>query len=133
MPGFLAKSEEIEIPLKKYFDIDSPFMNPKKEYIPPPKKIKQRKMFFELNNNNNNDSDENSSEEDDGNLNIVPDIYKNEYIDSEFDPERYYNVTEEDDNNKNNSEQLRHYLLLGDSRGNLKLLDLSYLNIYILR
>ena len=111
----------IDIPLKKYFDIDSPFMNPDKEYIPPPKKVKQRKMFFEL--NNNNSEDENSSEEDDGNLNIVPDIYKNEYIDNEFDPERYYNITEEDDNNKN-SEQLRHYLLLGDTKGHLKLLDL---------
>ena len=100
------------IQLYDYFDENSPFMNPNKKYIPP-KKL----------NNENDKYNEKAKEETDEklNLNIVPDIYKNEIIDIYNDPALY-----EDNINENNEEHIRKrfYLFLGDSFGDIKLVDI---------
>ena len=100
------------IQLYDYFDENSPFMNPNKIYIPP-KKIK----------NENDKYNEKAKEETDENLNlnIVPDIYKNEIIDIYNDPDLY-----EDNINENNEEHIRKrfYIFLGDSFGDIKLVDI---------
>ena len=96
-----------DVPLRKYFDEDSPFMNPDKPYEPPPKPVKERSIF---------DEPEEEDEEDDNNLDIVPNAYKNEIIDTKMSPDQYYSTEEE--------KVKRYYLIIGDSQGNLKVLDL---------
>ena len=106
----LPEIKNKEIQLYKYFDETSPFMNPNKEYIPK----KKRK----------NENDKNSEEIIDENLNldIVPNMYKNEIIDKFNDPDLY-------DDNLNDSENEEHkrkrfYIIIGDSIGNLKVIDI---------
>ena len=101
---------EYNVPLKQYFDRESPFMS-NKPYIPPPKKIKEKKRFTFLQDYND---EEESSSEDDNNLDIVPPMYKTEIIDDDLDPDRYAS-----------SDRLKYYFLIGDSQGNLKVLDLK--------
>ena len=112
-----------DVPLRKYFDENSPFSNPNKKYeIPRKKKNKKNKNnYYELEEHKEEEEEEEIDEE--LNLDIVPKIYKNEIIDTKIDSDLYYA--------KKNSTQLdeviitqRYYLFLGDSYGNVKVLDL---------
>ena len=111
-----------DVPLRKYFDENSPFSNPNKKYeIPRKKKNKKNKNnYYELEEHKEEEEEEIDEEL---NLDIVPKIYKNEIIDTKIDSDLYYA--------KKNSTQLdeviitqRYYLFLGDSYGNVKVLDL---------
>ena len=111
-----------DVPLRKYFDENSPFSNPNKKYeIPRKKKNKKNKNnYYELEEYKEEEEEEIDEEL---NLDIVPKIYKNEIIDTKIDSDLYYA--------KKNSTQLdeviitqRYYLFLGDSYGNVKVLDL---------
>ena len=111
-----------DVPLRKYFDENSPFSNPNKKYeIPRKKKNKKNKNnYYELEEHKEEEEEEIDEEL---NLDIVPKIYKNELIDTKIDSDLYYA--------KKNSTQLdeviitqRYYLFLGDSYGNVKVLDL---------
>ena len=128
-----------EVPLLKYFDENSPFMNPHVKYVPPQKKKiekeknKNDKMSSISDYNNKNNKKEDSEEEiidEDLNLDIVPDIYKNEIIDIYNDPHLYeqdtnINKTSNKNLNINNDENIRKrlYLIIGDSFGNIKMID----------
>ena len=107
--GDLPEIKNKKIELYNYFDEKSPFMNPNMEYIPP-KKIKT-----ERDKNNEPKIDESL------NLDIVPNIYKNEVIDIYNDPDLYDNNT-----NENNEEHIRKrfYLFIGDSYGDIKIIDI---------
>ena len=118
--GFLPEMR-YDVPLRKYFDENSPFMNPNKVYEIPKKKVPKNKnqrrgSLFD-------DKDENKEEEYDEelNLDIVPNIYKNEIIDAEIDSELYIAKKE-----STVIEEISHrfYLLIGDNFGNVKALDL---------
>ena len=111
-----------DVPLRKYFDENSPFSNPNKKYeIPRKKKNKKNKNnYYEFEEHKEEEEEEIDEEL---NLDIVPKIYKNEIIDTKIDSDLYYA--------KKNSTQLdeviitqRYYLFLGDSYGNVKVLDL---------
>ena len=107
-----------EVPLRKYFDENSPFMNPNKKYEIPKKKVQkkaEKRTSFFLYDNEKEDKNENEIEED-LNLDIVPQIYKNEIIDPEIDYELYFPKIEK--------VMPRYYLFLGDNFGNVKALDL---------
>ena len=111
-----------DVPLRKYFDENSPFMNPNKVYEIPKKKVQKNKnirtsfLNFE-------DKDENKEEEidEDLNLDIVPSIYKNEVIDIEIDSELYLTKKE---SLAADEVSPRFYLFVGDNFGNVKALDL---------
>ena len=113
-----------DVPLRKYFDENSPFMNPNKVYEIPKKKVQKNKtpkrhsLFI-----NSEEPDDNKEEEYDEelNLDIVPKIYKNEIIDPEIDSELYIAKKE-----STVIEEISHrfYLFLGDNFGNVKVLDL---------
>ena len=107
----LMEIDEIphNVPLRKYFDDESPFMS-NKPYQPPPKVVKEKKRFAFLEPH----SDEEESEEDDNNLDIVPSVYKNEIIDNDLTPEKYAS-----------NDKLKYYLIIGDSQGFMKVLDLK--------
>ena len=107
------------VPLKKYFDEKSPFMNfNNEEFLKSKKSISSPK--FEKNNNSNEKYKNNNDENE---LDLVPDKYKDEIIDYDIDP----NIYEEDISNDNNDENKikeRLYLIIGDSLGNIKLIDI---------
>ena len=112
-----------DVPLRKYFDENSPFSNPNKKYEIPRKKKNNKKHK-----NQYYDFDEHKEEEEEEideelNLDIVPSIYKNEIIDTQIDSDLYYakkNTTQQDDVIITE----RFYLFLGDAYGNVKALDL---------
>ena len=108
-----------EVPLLKYFDENSPFMNPQKKYVLPKKKKEKEK-----NKNHKNNNEENAKEEvidDDLNLDIVPNNFKNEIIDKYNDPDLYeQNLSTSNENNI----RKRYYLIIGDTFGNIKVIDL---------
>jgi hypothetical protein len=96
-----------EVPLLKYFDENSPFMNPHMKYVPPQKiKIEKEKNNHDKSSsiseyNNKNNKKEDSQEEvidEDLNLDIVPNIYKNEVIDTFNDPDLYGQDTIKNEN-----------------------------------
>ena len=100
-----------DVPLKRFFDRESPFMSDK-TYIPPPKKAKKKKKFTLLEFNDEEDESESSN---DDNLDIIPSQYKlTEVIDEDLDPERYAST-----------DRMKYYFIIGDSQGNLKILDLK--------
>ena len=108
-----------DVPLRKYFDENSPFMNPNKVYEIPRKKVQKNKnmrgSFLFVQEKDEEDIDEEL------NLDIVPQIYKNEIIDVEIDSELYFAKKESlviDEICQ------RFYLLIGDNFGNIKALDL---------
>ena len=126
-----------DILLKKYFDENSPFMNSMNRK----KSLNFQKIEkIETNNKENSDdeSQKNNEKEEEKikninnnenpheieeNLDIVPDIYKNEIIDKQIDRELY----EEKDlinNYKKDEIKPQYYLIIGDEHGNLKILDL---------
>ena len=108
------------VPLKKFFDSNSPFMN----YVDEEKNNlfidanDEEKNDDEENDNNNNENDEEEFY-DENNLDIVPKQYKNEVIDNELNPDIYKS------NEETSKIQQRYYLILGDSKGNIKILDLN--------
>ena len=115
------------VPLKKFFDENSPFMNSVEEddknnlFIDEDDEEKNENENEENDGNDNNNNNENDSDEefyDENNLDIVPKQYKNEVIDNDLNPD-IYKSTEETSKN-----QQRYYLFLGDSKGNIKILDL---------
>ena len=110
--GNLPEIKNKEIQLYNYFNEESPFMNPNK----PVKKS--------INDNDINNHHEHKKEEinEHYNLDIVPDIYKNEIIDKYNDPDLYDDYI----NNNEDKENIRkrYYLLIGDSYGDLKVIDI---------
>ena len=110
--GELPEIQNKQIQLYDYFNETSPFMNPNMNYIPPKKKKSEKDKF---NDKIKEEIDENL------NLDIIPNIYKNEVIDTYNDPDLY------DDNiNENIEEHIRKrfYILIGDSFGDLKIIDI---------
>ena len=133
---------EYDVPLKKYFDENSPFMN-KDKHLKNQKNnntnnkysINQNKNTFKHNEKNSEDEEEKKNDneiEKEENLDIVPDIYKDEIIDKEIDRDLYEEkeiVNIENNNNienKDKNEEIKpqYYLILGDERGNIKIIDL---------
>ena len=121
--GFLPDIK-CDIPLKKYFDENSPFMNSDKKYETLKKYTKKTLKKYDLenlNNMKNNNEGKNNNHEMEEDLDIVPNIYKNEIIDKEIDPELYLTKKEK---NIINSTSLKYYLIFGDINGNIKLIDM---------
>ena len=110
-------SMKYDVPLKKYFDENSPFMNNKALH-------KNETKIYE-NMNKDNEKKEKSKKEVE-NLDIVPEIYKNEIIDKEIDRDLYEEKEFIYNKNKYEYKEVRpqYYLILGDEHGNLKILDL---------
>ena len=118
-----------DVPLLKYFDENSPFMNPHMKYVPPQKKKaekeknKNEKSISISDYNNKHNKKEESNEDivdEDLNLDIVPNNFKNEIIDVYNDPDLYEQDTSVN-NNKNIKKRL--YLIVGDSFGDIKVID----------
>ena len=107
------------VPLKKYFDENSPFMNNKNKMVNSKKSkyIKYEKNIDEEKKKNNNVDEEND-------LDLVPDIYKDEIIDYSIDPNIYEEVNNENSEEKKKKIRYRLYLIIGDSQGNIKLIDI---------
>ena len=99
--------------LIKYFNEESPFMNPDKQYTPPKMKIKDEKRKEEKKGDDLYIIDE------DNNLDIIPDKYKNEIIDKEINPENYDLTVNGDD-----AFVQRYYIILGDFNGNIKIMNI---------
>ena len=112
------------VPLRKYFDENSPFMKNQKVS---PKSSNRRGFFYNRNKDKlkDNNEEKDNKEEEENELDIVPDIYKNEIIDYSIDPKIYEAVNVENSGNDNKkSRRNRIYLIIGDSQGNIKLIDL---------
>ena len=110
------KSVNTELLLLKYFDEESPFMNPNRPYEPPKPKVKEKD---ENNKVNEGENEEIPPADEEVNLDIIQNKYKKEVIDPELNPENYDLKTD------TNSELVQKYfLILGDVLGNIKVLDL---------
>ena len=113
-----------EVPLLKYFDENSPFMNPHLKYVPPHKKeVETEKNKKEKNINIGSNKKDNNKEDiidEDLNLDIVPNNFKNEVIDVYNDPDLY----EQNTSNDNNNIRKRYYLMVGDTFGDIKVIEL---------
>ena len=129
--GYLPEMR-YDVPLRKYFDENSPFMNPHKVYEIPKKKVQKNKTqrrdsFLLLNIEEKDKEEEESQNDEDLNLDIVPEIYKNEIIDPEIDSELYIAKKESKELKEStiaDETSPRYYLFLGDNFGNVKALDL---------
>ena len=112
-----------DVPLRKYFDENSPFMNPNKKYEIPKKKVNKKKdkylSYFER----EEKSKEEEEIDEELNLDIVPSIYKNEIIDTKIDSELYF-AKKETSQIEDISINPRYYLFVGDALGNVKAIDL---------
>ena len=106
-----------KIELIKYFNEDSPFMNPDKPYTPPKIKIKDEKKK-----DKKNQAEEIYIIDEDNNLDVIPDKFKNEIIDKDLNPEKYDLTTAHDTNIME-----RYYIILGDFYGNVKIMDIMTL------
>jgi WD40 repeat protein len=108
------------INLLKFFDEESPFMNPNKPYIPPPTKIKEKdNNGKDKKNSDDKNNEDNHNIDEEINLDIIDNKYKKEIIDDKINPENYDLTTD------SNSELIQKYfLILGDMLGNIKMLDL---------
>ena len=128
-----------DVPLEKFFDENSPFMNKGKNLNIQKsdndntnnnkKAISKNKNYNKKNKkkNENIEEEKNDNEnEKEVNLDIVPDIYKDEIIDKYIDRDLY----EKKNNiinsgvNSNEENKLQYYLMLGDEHGNIKIIDL---------
>mgnify|MGYP002623969434 FL=1 len=109
------KEMNTDLLLLKYFDEESPFMNPDKLYEPQKPKIKEK----EENEKNSDNNEEVIQTEEDINLDIIQKKYKKEIIDPELNPENYDLSVD-----INSDFVQRYFLILGDSLGNVKMLDL---------
>ena len=108
------------VPLKKYFDENSPFMNNNNKNM----NTKKSKYAIYDKNLDEERSKYKGKVDEENELDLVPDIYKDEIIDYSIDPNIYEEV-----NNENNEEQKKNirnrlYLIIGDSQGNIKLIDI---------
>ena len=56
--------------------------------------------------------------DDDSNLDIIPNSYKNEVIDTYNDPDFY-----EQNDNENSNVKKRYYLIVGEAFGNIRIID----------
>ena len=107
-----------KLDLYKYFDEESPFMNPNKPYTPPKIKIK----------NKDKKRDKKDQNEDlyiideDANLDLIQNKYKNEIIDTKLNPENYDLTVF----NENNLVQ-KYFIIIGDFLGNIKIMDIMSL------
>ena len=109
------KGVSTELSLLKFFDEESPFMNPDKPYDPPKTKIKEKNEDEK----DNDKKEEVPQTEEEVNLDIIQKKYKKEIIDPELSPENYDLTID------SNSDLIQKYfLILGDVLGNVKLLDL---------
>ena len=113
--GDLPDIKNKEIQLYQYFEEDSPFMKQNLNNTKPRKSKRQSNKFIEK-------LDEKL------NLDIVPDIYKNEVIDKYNDPDLYddnnNNFDDENINEDPNHIRKRFYLIIGDSVGDIKVIDI---------
>ena len=113
------------VPLRKYFDENSPFMKNKSNINL--SKSRRNVIFdkkLEKQNEYGAEKDKDNIDED-NELDLVPDIYKNEIIDYSIDPKIYEEInTENNDEDNKKVIKNRIYLLVGDSQGNIKLIDL---------
>ena len=116
------------VPLKKYFDENSPFSNPNKKYIIPRKKKDKRKHknynLLEFDQRSKEGEEEEEEIDEELNLDIVPSIYKDEIIDTKIDAELYIAKKDNTQQNEDTNISPRYYLFLGDAYGNVKALDL---------
>ena len=116
----LIKCEEGEdenkkkLELLKYFNEESPFMNPDKPYAPPKIKVKDDKKK-----ENKKNAEEIFIIDEENNLNVIPDKFKNEIIDKDLDPANY-DLTVDNDNTLTQ----KYYIILGDMCGNIKIMDI---------
>ena len=109
------KEMSTNLSLIKYFDEESPFMNPNKPYSPSKPKIKDINEEGKEKEKN----DEKNIIDEEMNLDIIDRKYKKEIIDPKISPENYDLTTD------SNSELIqRYFLILGDTLGNIKMLDL---------
>ena len=109
------KEMSTNLSLIKYFDEESPFMNPNKPYSPSKPKIKDINEEGKEKEKN----DEKTIIDEEMNLDIIDRKYKKEIIDPKISPENYDLTTD------SNSELIqRYFLILGDTLGNIKMLDL---------
>ena len=121
---------KFNVPLKKYFDENSPFMAKKNKNASASKNSRmfskqEKKMKIDINNSSDSGNNKNIEEDE---LDIVPDIYKDEIIDYEIDPNIYEEINNDNNNNLKKIKN-RIYLIIGDSQGNIKLIDLmGYVN-----
>ena len=111
--GKIPEMKNKTIQLNKYFDEESPFMNPNKKYIPPKKLIEYQDTVGTY---LKEEIDENQK------LDIVPNKYRNEIIDKYNDPELYHENHNENQKEKNIIKVF--YLMLGDSFGDVKFIDI---------
>jgi WD40 repeat protein len=102
-----------KLELYKYFDEESPFMNPDKPYTPPKIKVKDE------NKKEKKGGDEIYIIDEDNNLDVIPDKYKNEIIDKDINPDNY-DLTVDNDN----AFVQRYYIVLGDFNGNVKIMNI---------
>jgi len=111
------------VPLRKYFDENSPFANPNKIYEIPRKKANKKNRRRASISENSEKKEEEEEIDEELNLDIVPNIYKNEIIDTKIDSELYF---AKKDSTLTDDVILspKYYLFLGDSYGNVKALDL---------
>ena len=109
------KEMNTDLQLLKYFDEESPFMNPDKPYEPPKPKIKEK----DENEKNSDKAEEVIQPEEEVNLDIIQKKYKKEIIDPELNPENYDLTVD-----SNSDLVQKYFLILGDALGNVKMLDL---------
>jgi len=108
------------VPLRKYFDENSPFMNNNNK-IMNNKKSKYTK-YDKIINEEKAKPDNKAAEENE--LDLVPEIYKDEIIDYSIDPNIYEEVNNDNDEELKKKIRNRLYLIIGDSQGNIKLIDI---------
>ena len=114
------------VPLRIYFDENSPFMKDQNLRMIN-KKNSRRVMKYENKSKEQEHSEEKNKEinDEENELDIVPDIYKDEIIDYTIDPKIYEEINIENNDNENKKViKNRIYLVIGDSQGNIKLIDL---------
>ena len=114
------KEVKTDLALIKYFDEESPFMNPGKPYIPPKPKVKENENDKEDKGKEENEkTNVEANIEEEINLDIIDNKYKKEIFDDKINPDNYDLRTD------NNSELIqRYFLILGDALGNVKMLDI---------
>ena len=104
-----------KLELNKYFDEESPFMNPDKPYSPPKIKIKNK----DKKSNKKNQNEDIYIIDEEADLDLIPNKFKNEIIDMDLSPENY-DLTINSDNNL----VQKYFIIVGDFLGNIKIMDI---------
>ena len=113
------KNMKTDLALIKFFDEESPFMNPNKPYNPPKPKVKENENEKDGKKKEENEKVKDENIEEEINLDIIDNKYKKEIFDDKINPENYDLSTD-----SNSELTQRYFLILGDSLGNIKMLDL---------